>query len=460
MSTTPMADCSPAPAKSSPRSICRWPRLVWRTVCASATTNEVSADPPESITVGSLRIGSKLEEDVFDENGVLLLRAGSEITERFVERLKSRGICELHSRRGGKGADGSGREQQELQARADQAATAATRLLDEDIEQSRFDTDLPQQRNDRASGSYLKLAQLREELEQTRRFYDDSINAYAELATEVINGNRAAVNQSVSMLGQLMHMLGRDPRLGLLALNMKVQPDDYLFQHGINVAILTMYMALYLGFPEEEVVHAGLGAMYHDLGMLKVPQSTRLAPRKLSQSERFEIEVHPIHTVNMLERLGNIPETALLVAYQIHERYDGRGYPRGRSYLFTHPLSRVASVTDSYVAWSSWRPHRPARTPYHAMGQILSGASSGMFDRAVVRAFLDCMSLFPVGSRVLLSNDTPARVMRSNMGMHTRPIVQLLNADGSETDEQVDLNADSSLRIVAEWDDLPGKASA
>ena len=94
------------------------------------------------------------------------------------------------------------------------------------------------------------------------------------------------------------------------------------------------------------------------------------------------------------------------------------------------------------------------------MGQILSGASSGMFDRAVVRAFLDCMSLFPVGSRVLLSNDTPARVMRSNMGMHTRPIVQLLNADGSETDEQVDLNADSSLRIVAEWDDLPGKASA
>ena len=416
--------------------------------------DEETSDPPNGISVQSLKVGTNLSNNVSDENGVLLLRAGTEITQGFVDRLRVRGICQVHCDRGDSKRLSKPRDNRRTAVKL----TERTRQFDEKITQCRFDVELP--RNRRTGEAHLELAQLREELDQARRVHNDSVDTYAQLATDVINGKSVALGASVSSLGKLMEMLRRDRRLGLLTMSMQTQPDDYLFKHGVNVAILTMCVGLYLGFGEEDVVHAGLGAMCHDLGMLSVPESLRLAPRARSQVARFEIELHPIYTLNALDRLRSVPEIAMLVAYQVHERYDGHGYPRGRSYLFTHPLSRIEAVTDAYVRWNSWRPHRPAISPYMSMCRILREAPTGRFDKEIIRAFLDCMSLFPIGSSVLLSNDTPAQVMRSNLAEHTRPVVLLTGQDGIETDEEVDLATTASLHIVGEWGNSPASASS
>ncbi len=181
--------------------------------------------------------------------------------------------------------------------------------------------------------------------------------------------------------------------------------------------------------------------------MLRVPHEIRFADRKLAKHEWLEIEQHPIHTANALEALQCVNQHSLLAAYQTHERCDGSGYPRRRKSMAIHPLGHIVSVADTYAAMTCQRPHRRySHHPYHAMETILLERKT--LDRNIARAFLDCMSLFPVGSDVRLSDGGRARVIRSNGSLHTRPVVVPLDTDGCAGDVEIDLALDDTLKII------------
>ena len=69
-----------------------------------------------------------------------------------------------------------------------------------------------------------------------------------------------------------------------------------------------------------------------------------------------------------------------IVAYQIHERCDGSGYPRGMVGDDLHVLSKIAAVADAYVGLVSNRWHRKALMPYYAMEKMLHSIPQGLFD--------------------------------------------------------------------------------
>ena len=110
-------------------------------------------------------------------------------------------------------------------------------------------------------------------------------------------------------------------------------------------------------------------------------------------------------------------------------------------------MARIVAAADTYAAVIGERPHRDAGLPYRGMATLLREVTSGKLDNSVVRAFLDTMSLFPVGSYVRLSDGTLARVLRPNGGEHKKPIVVPLDEKGRESDVELDLSADDSLHI-------------
>ena len=114
-----------------------------------------------------------------------------------------------------------------------------------------------------------------------------------------------------------------------------------------------------------------------------------------------------------------------MVAYQIHERCNGHGYPRRRQGDQIHELAKIAAVADVYVALVSPRPHRPALMPHHALRHILYGVKSGVFDRRAVRALVKTISLFPIGSYLQLQDGRVGRVLRSNPHAPARPVIEM-----------------------------------
>jgi len=250
------------------------------------------------------------------------------------------------------------------------------------------------------------------------------------------------------IIRQLHSCVEGDARLASLLLDHEVADKNYMVTHGLNVAWLVMGTATWMGLEAEQVRDTGMGALFKDVGMLRVPDSVRMAARRLDDNERMLIEHHPIQTLDILERCGGFSQTSLIVAYQAHECCNGTGYPRGRNRMTIHPMARLTAVADIYSAVTCNRPYRNGVTPYGGMTILLDEASAGRLDPNLVRIFLDCFTLFPIGSYVGLSDGTISRVLQSNGAEHTKPVVVPLDASGSETDEEIDLSTTDRLSVV------------
>lgn len=411
---------------------------------APASESHISAAPGApggstgGVSIDELQIGHRLPQALYTQDGVLLAAAGVQITDRFIGRLRSHGVLEVHTPQNaapetpGSSAPSS---QSRLTTELDSLVVAVT------------GKELDPARTVR-HGDHLKPSELREEAEHGREIYERSLDNVSQVSEDVMRGNPLAEKGARDVVGSFLDMVRTDACLLPLVVQLRQTPGEYLYQHATNVALVSITAAAQLGLALEQILEIGVGALLQDIGMLKVPEHLRFAPRKLTSEEREEVERHPIHTLEMLERVPGLSKTVLMIAYQMHERCDRSGYPFGRHRLLIHPFARLVQAADAYVAMTSHRPHREAWSPYDAMVALLREGHATRFDRQAVRALLDSMSLFPVGSLVRLSDGQYAKVLRANPGQHTRPLLVPLNPDGSETDEELDLEQAQDIHII------------
>ena len=225
--------------------------------------------------------------------------------------------------------------------------------------------------------------------------------------------------------------------------------DKYPPRHGQQTAMLAISMGINLGIDKRDLVDLGVGCLAHDLGMLHLRDDVFEADIELSGLSFLEITKHPGITFDLMRDVEHFAGAPRMVAYQMHERCNGEGYPRGRTDAQIHPLAKIAAVADSYTAMISKRPHREGMTPYAAMELMLQGARQGLYDPIAVRALLRTVSLFPIGSGVELSDGRIGRVIRACGDLYTRPILEAWNAnDPLGLPEVVDLTARTELQVV------------
>jgi len=389
----------------------------------------------EKIGVTSLRVWMRLADDIYDEEGVLLLAAGARITPSFLQNLHKRGMDAVQLRHNTESQETQGME------------TVRTKKLDELLvgevrKRGRFRSLKASER------PRLALKNLREEVMRGLERHTATSTLLGEMCEMLQKGKSVAGDKTQDIMREYVDLVTLDFDVLPMIVSMQKVQGDYLFDHSVNVALLSMAMAAQVGMDREQITGVGLGGLLQDIGMMRVPELLRTATRPLTTNERLLIEDHPIYTLDFLEKIQGLPAVAMFVGYQSHERCDSTGYPRRRSGMLIHQDAKIAAIADVYTAMTSPRPYRPALTPYEAAKTILVEGSRGKFDRAIVRAFLDCVSLFPVGSIVELNDSTRAQVVRANPGFHTRPVIAPLDADSKPTHVLVDLAEEPSLKVI------------
>ena len=236
---------------------------------------------------------------------------------------------------------------------------------------------------------------------------------------------------------------------------------DRLREHAVRTAHLALAVGCVLGLRRDELEPLAMGCLIHDAGMARVDAALWDSPRRLSRVEFLEVEKHPLHTLDLLAGVPEVPAAAKMVAAQLHERADGGGYPRRRSGGQIHRLARVAAVADAYCGMTADRPHRPALAPHAALRRVAAMAVRGRFDADVARAFLETVSVFPVGSTVRLADGRSGRVVEARRGRPAEPRVELWDPlAGRFTGETLDLAAapgddPDRPRVVAADEPLP-----
>ncbi len=127
--------------------------------------------------------------------------------------------------------------------------------------------------------------------------------------------------------------------------------QNTLADHSVKMTLLGMAMGVEMGLDPPNVRTLGLAALVHDWGMAQVPREIVAARRWMTEAEHYEIKRHPIHTMRLLERICGMSPVVSLIAYQVHERPNGSGYPQGRAGSRIHMMAAILGVADAYCAW-------------------------------------------------------------------------------------------------------------
>lgn len=198
-----------------------------------------------------------------------------------------------------------------------------------------------------------------------------------------------------------------------------------LIGHCINVAILGVLLARDRIAPKEEVERFCLAALVHDVGMLFVPSGAWDHDRALDEEEREAVRRHVDIGRERIAGLGGYLSELAPVVAQEHERVDGSGYPDGLKGDQIDRFAQIIGLADVFEALTHDRPHRRAHTPHQAVRTILSDMRVAL-DADLLRALIDLLSVFPLGSFVELSTGAFGRVVRLNEANHLRPVVEVL----------------------------------
>ncbi|MDC7224433.1 MAG: HD-GYP domain-containing protein [Spirochaetales bacterium] len=201
---------------------------------------------------------------------------------------------------------------------------------------------------------------------------------------------------------------------------------------AFNTAIMALNIGISLGLDDDALTELADGALLHDVGMLRVPDDIKTKDGQLEKEELQTMRSHPLFSYQIIKSDLGLTEDIAQVALQHHERWDGEGYPQALKGDDINYLSRITSIADAYEAMISERPYRNSMVGYEAMKNILSD-NCRRFDPDILKIFIRSMGIYPLGSLVMMSDSSIARVIGVNKEAPLRPeIILLIDAEGTE----------------------------
>lgn len=158
--------------------------------------------------------------------------------------------------------------------------------------------------------------------------------------------------------------------------------DPGTMGHSLRVAQYSKLIAQRMGFDEDECKQIYYIGLMHDCGKLYIPDSILTKPGKLTDEEYNEMKKHTTYGSNILRDFTSIDNIQLGAMYH-HERYDGKGYPTGKSGEDIPLIARIICVSDAFDAMNSQRCYRSSLSPEIILSELENNKGS-QFDPAIV----------------------------------------------------------------------------
>lgn len=168
--------------------------------------------------------------------------------------------------------------------------------------------------------------------------------------------------------------------------------DKYTHDHSRNVTRFAVHIANKMELPPGEIENIKTAGLLHDIGKIGIRDNILLKPSKLSNSEYDIIKTHPEKAVKILKTIDDF-EDILDIILAHHERFDGKGYPKGLKNKKIPIGAKIIALADTFDAITTSRVYRKASDFKYAIEEI-KRCSGTQFDPEVVKAFLEVVSEF------------------------------------------------------------------
>lgn len=163
--------------------------------------------------------------------------------------------------------------------------------------------------------------------------------------------------------------------------------DSYTFMHSTKVSDYAVLLAKEIGLKSNEIQIVKEAGLLHDIGKIGVPESILTKQGRLTDQE---FDVMKKHVTNSIEMIHFLPNMSYVIPAVLshHERYDGKGYPRGIAGEDIPLLGRILAVCDSFDAMISKRSYKEAMAVEYAIDELEKNKGK-QFDPKLAQVFIE-----------------------------------------------------------------------
>jgi len=231
--------------------------------------------------------------------------------------------------------------------------------------------------------------------------------------------------EETQTIHSVVHDATQDPQALVHMAHIDRNSSDIL-SHSVNVALLSVATALSLGISNNALLQElALAALLHDIGLLMIPQDLIVRRGSLTAEEAAIYREHASWGHTILQQ-SSLPDSIIHVAYEHHEHTDGTGYPKQLTGQSIHPFSRIVSAVNSYENMCA-NVFLSQDSQRHLAYESIMAGSGTRFDLKVAKALLSRLPMYPSGSIVELTNGLVGVVVSTtSQDMPHRPQLKIL----------------------------------
>ncbi len=323
----------------------------------------------QNISIKNLKEGMIVGKSIYNNEGNILIAAGTKLKAAYIKRLKTLGIESIYI---------THKELPEIN-------------IPETIsEETRVET-------------VQTVAKVMEDIKEKR-----------QLDNELL---RKQVNSIIDEI-----LASKEPVIHLSDIR---SHDNYIFYHSVNVAVLSSLIALEVGHNEMELKKIATGALLHDIGMTLIDSDLAKNREELSEAEYQEYKKHAEYGYEILKENDEVNIKVRHIAYQHHEKLDGTGYPRQLKEDDILDYAQIVAVANIYDSLTSDANNSEKLSPNQALN-LLDSLARLKLNHKYITALKKHVAIYPIASLVLLNNGQTALVVKVEKGHLRRPTVKII----------------------------------
>ncbi len=278
--------------------------------------------------------------------------------------------------------------------------------------------------------------------------YAKAAAALGDLTKNTRAGGTVSFKQAKRAIQNIVELMMQDEFTLLGLTNLRCH-DQYTHNHSVNVSLLAMALGNRAGYPKVDLADLGLSALFHDVGKCAISLDVLNKPGEFTQDEWAIMRSHPIEGVFTLVKargINNVPARMAAASFEHHMNYDFSGYPKLRVPWSQTVASRIITIADCYDAMTSSRVYRREPMSPANVLKFMFGKSGQSFDPVLLKLFVNCVGIIPIGSLVQLDSGPLAVVIKPAQDKINgeRPLVKVISdSDGTpiENGPEFDLTA-------------------
>ncbi|QSX35092.1 DUF3391 domain-containing protein [Shewanella avicenniae] len=290
-------------------------------------------------------------------------------------------------------------------------------------------------------------------LRRSQKRFIDGMNQSRVMMSKVVSDPEGAVRETAVLVEMMLEHLFETEH-SRLALVSSGETAVSITQHGISVATLALVMAKQLELTKPQIRTIATGAILHDLGKMKVPESIRRKRSGLTAHEKNFLAMHPNFGYDLLKRTGLFSEEVLHIVLHHHEFYDGSGFPdglKGDAIPIGTQLVALANDFDTQL----WR--EDIISPQIALGYMFKNRV-GMHQQSLIQVLVKVLGIYPPGTLVQLSDGFIGKVMLTTENV-AKPQVWSCKKDGSEAAFRFLIDEDVTVEAAVKPNELSAGAT-